>query len=785
MNVLIIAESPAKALTIELAIQKLLNNEQHLGGADSTELSHTDHYTVKSTQGCVRELKAKDGNVDTSNHFATNYQLVTKNKKHIEAITDAVTAADVVYLAHNPDREGEASAWQLLEAIQTTPDLLKNKTIKRLILHNLSENSILSALQNPCEISDNTVKAQQADDVINHLFNLKLSHLLGLKIRRGLAIGRLQIPALRFIIEKEKEISRFQESEYWVVEAELSAKKKTFSAKLTQYQTTTLSKMSIDSADIVDAIDTTLTILTKGKLTVSNIETTQEIKEPPGPFTTATLQQAASRKLNFTALRTMRAAKQLFEGIDLGETAISESQAGATGLISFMHTDSAHLPTKTAEEIHNVIQKKYGEKYLAEKPAREKDLAEESLSEEKGRAIYPVFAAIIPSKIKSKLTADQFKLYNLIWKRSIASQMLHANIDTSTVEFDAVQGRFCASNHTTSSPSFMKVYAEEDNEAENENQAPPTLKVGDKVKLNQIKSSQQFTRPPSRFTEASLLKHLKEERIGRPENTASIIATLLNKEYIELEKKQFYPTDIGRVLSKFLSQHLTPYAESSFSAKLEANFQAVSRGEQDQQALLQHFWEPLDELIHKKTDSIDRKDITQETINEICPKCGEPLSIRLGRLGRFIGCTTYPICDYTRGLKNSKSEEKKTDVADGKTCPECQSALVLKQGRYGKFVGCSAYPECKHMEPLDRPEDSGISCPQCKKGSILKRKSRLGKIFYSCSAYPDCKYAIWHPPLAEGCPDCRWPLLTIRTSKRNGAEKVCPQKGCRFSQPID
>jgi len=780
MNALVIADSPAKAKTLT----------QCLGDTAIT-------YTVLATQGAVRELKGKDGDIDVDQHFQIRFQLVNKNKKYLEAIVVAIESAEVIYLATNPGRAGEASAWQLLEAIRNfsataqsrLETLLHKKHVKRVDFHELSKAAVTAALDNARNICMPRVHAHHTELAINHLYQQHLAGLLGAKIRHGLRISRLQSAALCIIARQEKKIRQFQAKEYWLVRAELCAKKQEFTAQLTHYQNTTLSQYSVDSKDIADAIETTLRILAKGHLTVLDSKKSQQTLLPPLPFITATLQQAASRKLNFTPLRTARVAQQLFEGIDLGETisesGINQQPMGYCGLISFMHSDCTYLPEKTTSQIRDLIAKKYGKAYLS--AFAETDCVTTSKPKSSGTAIYPLDAHVLPDQIKSRLTADQYKLYKLIWERSIASQMAPEVTDKIELQLDAVQGIFVISSKIMTSSGFNIIYLPDRSNKEAKNDLLPLLlklKRGDKIKLKKIDSRQYFSKPPSRFRIADILEQLDKNQIAQPWDYATAIANLHQQEYIEMDKQHYYPTDIGQVMAKLLDEHFSPYVDPQSIARLNQKLDAVSQGNSDQLSLIQAFWQPFSHLIREKNQSLKKKDITQKTIEEKCPQCHAPLSIRLGRRGYFIGCSTYPICDYTRNLSEN-GEEPQTEIIEGRSCPNCQSALILKQGKYGKFIGCSTYPSCKHMEPLNTPENSGVKCPLCAKGTILKRKSHAGKTFYSCSRYPNCKYAIWNPPLAENCPDCDWPILSIKTTKRKGKEKHCPQKSCRFSQPYE
>jgi len=368
--------------------------------------------------------------------------------------------------------------------------------------------------------------------------------------------------------------------------------------------------------------------------------------------------------------------------------------------------------------------------------------------------------------------------------------MIHATLNMVAVDLSCGDGKhvFRATGSTIAMPGFMAVYLEgkdDSKEGDDKESFLPQLEEGRPVPLNDIIAGQHFTDPPPRYGEASLVKSLEEHGIGRPSTYASIISTLQNREYVTLDNKRFYPTDVGRIVNKFLTEHFTKYVDYDFTANLEDELDAVSRGEKEWIPLMHEFWQPFNVMIQEKDASVQRKDVTQEAIDEKCPECQSPLSIRLGRNGRFIGCTHYPECSYTRNLNDDANATEESETVEGRVCPECESPLVFKIGRYGKFIGCSAYPTCRHIEPLEKPADTGVECPECKKGVILKRKSRNGKIFYSCSVYPKCKYALWNAPLKESCPDCDWPILTVKETKRRGIEKVCPQKDCGYATPYE
>ncbi|MEN8801098.1 MAG: type I DNA topoisomerase [Thiogranum sp.] len=754
---LVIVESPAKAKTIKKYLGK--------------------DFEVLASYGHVRDLVPKEGAVNPDADFTMKYQVIERNSKHVDAIAKALKKADKLYLATDPDREGEAISWHLYELLKDR-NALKEKGVRRVVFHEITKRAINDAIEHPRELSIDMINAQQARRALDYLVGFNLSPLLWKKIRRGLSAGRVQSPALRMIVEREEEIEKFKAREYWTIEADLEKDAQAFTARLTHHHGKKLSQFTINKDKQAHAAEQELMDAANGRLTVSNIEKKQRKRNPAAPFTTSTLQQEASRKLGFTTKRTMSVAQQLYEGIDIGE--------GSVGLITYMRTDSVILANEAVDEIRSLISERYGENKLPAQIRHFKTKAKNA--QEAHEAIRPTSAFNLPDTIKSHLSADQYKLYNLIWKRTVACQMIHATIHTVGVDFAVGDGNILRSTGSTVvEPGFMAVYEEGVDDAKkssaDENRLPP-MEEGDQVQLIKIRPEQHFTEPPPRYSEASLVKTLEEHGIGRPSTYATIISTLQQREYVTLEKKRFQPTDVGRIVSKFLTNHFTRYVDYDFTARLEDELDEVSRGEKEWVPLMREFWYPFKELVKDKEESVSRAEVTTEALDEDCPKCGKKLNIRLGRRGRFVGCSGFPDCDYTRNL-DEDGEEAEPEIVEGRQCPECNSQLIIRSGRYGKFIGCSAYPNCKYIEPLEKPTDTGVSCPKCNKGSMLKRKSRRGKIFYSCSTYPDCDYAVWNEPVDGPCPDCNWPILTIKTTKKRGTERVCPQQECKFVEPFE
>lgn len=756
---LVIVESPAKAKTIEKYLGK--------------------DFLVLASYGHVRDLIPKEGAVDPNNDFAMKYEVIERNQRHVQAIGKALKSADNLYLATDPDREGEAISWHLYELLKEKK-LLKNKPVHRVVFYEITKKAVTEAIAHPEQLATNLINAQQARRALDYLVGFNLSPLLWKKIRRGLSAGRVQSPALRMIVEREQEIEAFKTREYWTIDATLMAQEQAFKAKLTHFNGEKLTQFSLTNEELAEATKQTLLTAADGQLLVAKLEKKQQKRNPAPPFITSTLQQEASRKLGFTTKRTMLVAQQLYEGIDLGgETA---------GLITYMRTDSVNLSVEAVEEIRTLIIENYGAKNVPKEPRVFKTKSKNA--QEAHEAIRPTSPRFLPNQIKNHLSVEQYKLYDLIWKRTIACQMIHATLNMVAVDLTCGEGKhiFRATGSTIATPGFMAVYLEgkdDSKESDDKESFLPPLEEGRPVPLIDVITGQHFTEPPPRYGEASLVKSLEEHGIGRPSTYASIISTLLNREYVTLDNKRFYPTDVGRIVNKFLTEHFTKYVDYDFTANLEDELDAVSRGEKDWIPLMHEFWKPFNSMIHEKDASVQRKDVTQEAIDEKCPECNSPLSIRLGRNGRFIGCTNYPECSYTRNLNDDITASDQPEVVEGRTCPQCDSPLVFKTGRYGKFIGCSAYPKCRYIEPLEKPMDTGVQCPKCKTGTILKRKSRNGKIFYSCSGYPKCDYALWNAPIKESCPECNWPILTIKETKRRGVEKVCPQKECSYATPYE
>lgn len=759
---LVVVESPAKANTIKKYLGK--------------------DYEVVASYGHVRDLLPKRGSVLPEQNFKMIYQQIERNQRHLDTIAKLLKKSDSLYLATDPDREGEAISWHVQEEMKARK-LLKDKPVQRIFFNEITKSAIEEAIQNPRDICMDLVNAQQARRALDYLVGFNLSPLLWKKIRRGLSAGRVQSPALRLIVERELEIEAFTAREYWKIFADCSSNEQAFKARLTQFKGDKVEQFSFtNEAEALSCKDAVLKSA-NGGLTVQKIEKKQRKRNPAAPFITSTLQQEAVRKLGFSARKTMMVAQQLYEGIEVGSATL--------GLITYMRTDSVTLSGEAIEEIRTHIEKHYGKENLPEAPRVFKTKSKNA--QEAHEAIRPTSVRRSPTQLKEALSNDQYKLYELIWKRTIACQMAQALIDTVSADLVTSSGdaTFRANGSTIVKPGFLTVYQEgqddqkSDKESDDEKTLPP-LNEKQNVPLNDVQATQHFTEPPPRYSEASLVKVLEEHDIGRPSTYATIIHTLLQREYVTQHKKRFYPTDIGRIVNRFLTEYFTKYVDYNFTAGLEDELDAIARGEHDWIPVLDKFWQPFNQQIGDIEEKVKRKDVTSEPLDEKCPECNNQLSIRLGKRGRFIGCDNYPECSYTRSLESADGEQAAApEVVEGRSCPECKAELLIRTGRYGKFIGCSKYPDCNFIEPLEKPTSTEVSCPSCQKGEILKRKSRRGKIFYSCQNYPKCKYAIWYEPIDSPCPKCAWPITCKKETKRSGREIVCPQQDCSYKMSID
>ncbi|HEY0310334.1 MAG TPA: DNA topoisomerase I [Luteimonas sp.] len=607
---LLIVESPAKAKTINKYLGK--------------------DYTVLASYGHVRDLVPKEGAVDPAHGFAMRYDLIEKNERHVDAIAKAAKTADALYLATDPDREGEAISWHIAEILRER-GLLEGKPLHRVVFTEITPRAIREAIDKPRSIASDLVDAQQARRALDYLVGFNLSPVLWRKVQRGLSAGRVQSPALRMIVEREEEIEAFRAREYWTIEAECAHAQQPFTAKLVKLDGRKFEQFTVTDGDSAEGARERIVRAAGGALHVTDVATKERKRRPSPPFTTSTLQQEAARKLGFTTKRTMQVAQKLYEGVNIGEE-------GTVGLISYMRTDSVHLSGEALSEIRDVIARDFGTASLPDKPNFYTTKSKNA--QEAHEAVRPTSALRTPAQVARFLSDDERRLYELVWKRAVASQMIPATLNTVSVDLAAgSEHGFRASGTTVVVPGFLAVYEEgkdtKGKEDEDEGRKLPAMKPGDRVPLDRIHADQHFTQPPPRFTEAALVKALEEYGIGRPSTYASIIQTLLFRKYVEMESRSFRPTDVGRAVSNFLSAHFTRYVDYDFTAKLEDELDAVSRGEEEWVPLMERFWGPFKELVEDKTESVDRSEATGARELGTDPKSGKPVSVRLGRYGPY------------------------------------------------------------------------------------------------------------------------------------------------------
>ncbi len=692
---LVIVESPAKAKTIKKYLGK--------------------DFEVLASYGHVRDLVPKEGAVDPDHDFAMKYQVVERNQKHVDAISRALKKATSLYLATDPDREGEAISWHLYELMKSKGEL-EGKTVQRVVFYEITKAAVREAMAQPRELSVDLVNAQQARRALDFLVGFNLSPLLWKKVRPGLSAGRVQSPALRMICEREDEIAAFIAREYWTIDAELEHSEQKFPGKLVEYAGSKVEQFSFTSEAEARAVERTLKDAAKGTLTVLGVDRKQRRRNPAPPFTTSTLQQEAARKLGFSAQKTMRVAQQLYEGVDIGE--------GAVGLITYMRTDSLNLSQEAIGQIRETIVQLYGKEGLAEEPRIYKTKSKNA--QEAHEAIRPTAANILPNDIEKHLEADQFRLYSLIWKRTVACQMAPAIFDTVAVDLLAgtpEQARAAnapprtvlrANGSTLVKPGYISVYQEgmDDVVQDDSDHVLPPMQEGDRVKLTQVVPNQHFTEPPPRFSEASLVKALEEYGIGRPSTYASIISTLRDREYVDIESRRFTATDIGKIVSRFLTQYFTTYVDYDFTAKMEDSLDAVAAGDQEWVPLLEKFWKPFIDLVNHTETSVSREEVAQARDLGIDPASGKPMSVRMGRFGPFVQIGTkddddkprfaglrpgqkMDLITHEQALELFKLPRKLGQTATGEE-------ITTNVGRFGPYVKFGAkYVSLKTDDPYD------------------------------------------------------------------------------------
>ncbi len=722
---LIIVESPTKAKTIS----KFLNHD----------------YVVRSSFGHVRDLPKSKLGVDIENNFEPEYVSNPKSKKHIAELKAIALDADKIILASDEDREGEAISWHLAQILNLGKFGGKKKGKKdyeRIVFHEITKTAIEKALANPRQIDMHLVDAQQARRVLDRLVGYELSPLLWKKIRYGLSAGRVQSVAVRLIVEREEEINKFIPDEYWEIQALLQkiANKEKFTAQLVKIGGETLPKLGIKTKEEAEKIKKELNT---AEYKVSEIKKKEAARNPLPPFTTSTLQQASSNTFGYSAKQTMMIAQQLYEGMELGAH-------GAVGLITYMRTDSLNLSEDSLAAAKNYITEKFGANYAASEPRKFKNKSKGA--QEAHEAIRPTDPTRNPESIKEFLDPKQFKVYQLIWQRMIASQMAAAITDSTSVEVEAIPGSRASKGSPASSKytlrangsiikfeGFLKVYP-----GKSDDIILPELMKNEKLNLVNTAAEQHFTQPPPRYNEASLIKALEEFGIGRPSTYAPTISTIEDRGYVEKIEKRFHPQEIGILVNKVLVEHFPQIVDIKFTAEMEESLDEIAENKRQWVPVIRDFYGPFKKNLIKKDKEINKKDLTEEKSDEKCPECGSPMIIKLGRFGKFMACTNYPKCKTTKPMGEEKA--LKETFADEK-CALCGAPMQVKFGRFGSFLGCSAYPECKNIKKIEKT--IGMKCPKCGTGEIIEKKGKFKRIFYGCNRYPACDYTSSKNPNQE------------------------------------
>jgi len=734
---LIIVESPTKAKTISKFLGK--------------------GYKVLSSFGHVRDLPTSTMGIDIEHGFAPKYVIPKKATKTVAELRAAAKAADEIYFATDEDREGEAISWHLSELLKVKPE----KT-KRITFHEITKEAIEHALETPRGLDLRMVDAQQARRVLDRLVGYELSPFLWRKVARGLSAGRVQSVVVRLIVEREREVLAFKPEEYWSIEGAFSKKggEQAFDAKLHSKDGETLDKMAIGSEKDANAI---LKALEKADYAVEAIDKKKSKRSPAAPFTTSTLQQDGNNKLGFSAKQTMMIAQQLYEGVELGDE-------GSVGLITYMRTDSVNLAEKFRAEAADYIKQTHPDSASAE-PRLYKTKAKGA--QEAHEAIRPTSAWRTPESLADHLESRQLKLYELIWRRAIASQMADAEIETTSATISTgTPYRFRATGSIVASPGFMSVYQTD----MKENLLPP-LEEGDSLEAKSVDPKQHFTEPPPRYSEATLVKALEERGIGRPSTYAPTISTVIDRGYVEKEERRLKPTELAILVNDLLTEHFASIVDYDFTANMENTLDAIAEGNEKWVPVIHAFYDPFHENLAVKEKELSKKAITETATDEKCEKCGKPMIIKFGRFGKFYACSGYPECKTTKPYdeKDKAAQDAAQEQAAGEICETCGAPMMVKRGRFGAFLSCSRYPECKFTKQIQKK--TGAKCPKCKEGDIIEKRSRKGRNFYACSRYPDCDFAMWSKPTGETCPKSG-DLLVYAKDHRI----ACSNKECDFSK---
>jgi DNA topoisomerase I len=801
---LVIVESPTKAKTIN----------KYLGS----------DFVVKASLGHIKDLPKKNLNVDVDNGFEPHYEVIEGKKKLIAELKAAAKKADSIYLAADPDREGEAICFHLQQELEPAKSAKKVPQVFRLMFNEITKNAVQKALENPLQVNVNLVEAQQARRILDRLVGYKISPLLWDKVRRGLSAGRVQTVAVRVIVEREREIRAFIKEEYWTLDADLHAKKPPL-------LTARLVKKNDENAVIPnqEASDALLADLEGVAYTVKSVTTREKKRNPVAPFITSTLQQDSSRKLRFSVKRTMMLAQRLYEGVEIGSE-------GSVGLITYMRSDSTRVSPDAIAEARTFIQDRYGANYLPAEPNIYKGKKD---AQDAHEAIRPSSALRTPDAVAKYLADDELKLYKLIWMRFVASQMMPAVFDQTTIDVNAKGASgadyiFRATGSVPKFDGFLAVYEEgkdqRDEDDEELKHKLPLVTAGEILRFKVLRPEQHFTEPPPRYNEATLVKKLESDGVGRPSTYASILTTIQDREYVTKEGGKFKPTELGMVVCDLLLESFNDIFDVKYTARMEEELDEIEDGKIDWREAMAEFYgrftkdiEHAEEhmtnikRMEKPTDlscekcgkplvikwgkhgsflactgypectftreltvdlpDLEGADLTEQGDEEYCENCGRPMVLKKGRFGTFLACTGYPDCKTTKQIGG---QQKKADVPLAEKCPVCDNNLVQKFGRYGEFTACSNYPTCKYV----KQKTIGVKCPECSEGEISERRSKKGKTFFGCTRYPDCNFVAWAKPVNEKCPECGSPYMVEKYLK-SGAFLQCPNAECKHKQPLE
>ena len=754
---LVIVESPAKARTLS----KYLGRD----------------YQVKASVGHVVDLPKSKLGVDVAHDFAPDYQVIHGKTKIIAELRQAAKGKENIYLAPDPDREGEAIAWHIAQKLDG-----KKSNIRRVLFNEITKKAVQEALQHPKELDQNLFEAQQTRRILDRLVGYQISPLLWQKVRRGLSAGRVQSVAVRIVCEREREIQAFEKVEYWSITAHLDgALPPRFTARLLRIDGQKLDpgKFRVEDAAAAAALAARLR---GADWRVAKVERKERRRFPTPPFITSRLQQEASRKFGYAPSRTMRIAQHLYEGMELGAE-------GPVGLITYMRTDSVRIADDALAEVRRLIGERYGKPYVPEQPVtyRTKKGAQDA-----HEAIRPTALDRPPESVAAYLSKEELSLYTLIWNRFVASQMMPAVFDQTTVDVAAADTIFRATGQVMRFDGFIRVYTEGRDEEpaegdDDDEHALPTLTEGDVLRLHELMPEQHFTQPPPRFSQATLIKELEEKGIGRPSTYAAIMSTILNKEYVAEDKqRRVLPTELGFLVTELLVESFPDILNVEFTAGMENVLDEIEDGKENWVVAMRRFYEPFArDLEHAAEHMRDVKRTGQPT-DIPCPKCTAQMVVKWGRSGEFLACSSYPECKSTANFE--RDEDGTIKVANEETttevCDQCGKPMLIRFGRFGKFLGCSGYPECKTVRSLVRPVPTGIKCPDCKEGEIMEKRSRAGKTFFSCGRYPHCRFATWDRPVPEPCQLCGAPFVVEKTTKRAGTVRRCLAEGCTYKETV-